>query len=101
MSSIYDTDDVLSAEEIEAVKQNARQRLSLWRSRGVYSTVALLLSCVLVYLFLEGSPLHAYWESFGKYLVLLSMALLLAFLYCTGLWWGAWRALRDLEQGQS
>jgi hypothetical protein len=99
MSSIYDMDDVLSAEEIEAVKQNARQRLSLWRRRGVYSTSALLLSCLLVYLFLEGSPLHANWESFGKYLVLVSMALQLVFLYCKGLWWSASRALRDLEKG--
>jgi hypothetical protein len=36
MSSIYDMDDVLSAEEMEAVKQNTRQRLSLWRRQGVY-----------------------------------------------------------------
>jgi hypothetical protein len=76
----------LSLEEIKAVKQSAQERLGAWRRRGLYSTAALLLSCLFVYLFLEGSPLHAYWESFGKYLMLVSMALLPVFLYCAGSW---------------
>jgi len=100
MNSLYDMDEPPpTRDEIEAVKQNARKRLNLWRKRGLYSTAALLLSCFIVYLFLEGAPLHAYWESFGKYLLLLSMALLLVFLYCTLLWFAAWRALCDLNKG--
>lgn len=101
MTSIYDTDEApLNEEERAAVKQKARKRLGLWRRRALYSTVAFLLSCLLVYLFLEGSPLHAYWESFGKYLILLPMALLLVFVYCTALLWGSWRALQDVEKGR-
>jgi hypothetical protein len=53
-----------------------------------------------VYPFLEGHPLHQYWESFGKYLVLLSMAMLVVFVLCTGFFYSAWQALRDVEKGQ-
>ena len=34
----------------------------------------------------------------GKYLVLLSMAMLLVFVYCNALWWGAWSQLREYEK---
>lgn len=96
---IYDTtESPLSDSELVAVKQNAQVRFSLWQKRGLYSTGALLLSCACVYPFLEGHSLHSYWESFGKYLLFLPMALLLVFLYCNGLWWGAWQARRDLEK---
>lgn len=98
---MFGTDEApLSKEEMEAVKQNARERLGLWRKRGLYSTAALFLSCLLVYLFLAGSPLHAYWDSFGKYLLFPTMGLLLVFVYCTGLWCSAWLGLRDLENGK-
>lgn len=96
---IYNTtEDPLSEDELVAVRQNAWLRLSLWRRRGLYSTVALILSCACVYPFLEGHPLHSHWESFGKYLLFLPMGLLLVFLYCNGLWWGAWQSKRDLEK---
>jgi hypothetical protein len=96
---IYDTTEgPLSDDELVAVKQNAQARLSLWQRRALYSSGALVLSCGLVYPFLEGHWLHSRWESFGKYLLSLPMVLLLVFLYCNGLWWGAWRARRDLER---
>lgn len=101
MTSIYDAGDgPLSEEELAAVRQNARERLGLWRRRSLYSTGVFLFSCGLVYLFLEGSPLHAYWNSLGKYLLLLPMALLLVFVYCAALLWGSWRALQDVEKGR-
>jgi len=94
-------DDPASHEELSAVRQNARGRLRLWQKRALYSIGALFLSCALVYLFLDGSPLHGYWESFGKYLLLVSMALLLWFVYCMSLLWGAWRMFRDTEKEQA
>src|SRR5579863_4355638 len=81
----------------EAINQ-ARDRLRLWKSRSLYSLVLLFLGCAAVVPFLYGYPLHTYWESFGKYLVLLSMGLLVVAVYCTGLLWGAWTALRELEK---
>ena len=91
----------LSEEEIAEVRRIARKRIALWRWRALYSTVAFFLSCAFVYPFLKGHSLHEYWGSFGKYLIFVSMALLLVFVYCTGLFWSARQALRDVEKGQT
>jgi hypothetical protein len=100
MNSIYDIDEGPQSEgELRAVRENARARLGVWRKRALYSAGIFAISCLLVYLFLDGSPLHAYWEPFGKYLVFLSMILSLVCLYCVALLWGAWRALRDVDAG--
>lgn len=78
-------DDPPTEVEIAEAKQNARERFRLWKKRFWYSGAAFLLSCALVYPFLCGHSFHPYWESFGKYLVLLSMGLLLPFVYCAAL----------------
>jgi hypothetical protein len=97
---IFDTEGPLSDEEMGEVRQYAKERIGLWRRRSLYSTVALLASFACVYPFLYGNLLHKYWDSFGKYLILVSMTLLVVFVYCTGLYWSAWQALRDVEKGQ-
>jgi hypothetical protein len=99
--TIFDTEPPLSEGELVEVRVYASERIALWRRRTFYSTIALFLSCVLVYPFLAGHPLHKYWDSFGKYLALVSMALLVGFVYCTDLFWSAWLALRDVEKGQT
>jgi hypothetical protein len=93
-----DIDDAPSKDEMLAVMDHARQRLKLWRRRGLLSSLIFALCCGSVYPFLEGSPLHSYWDMIGKYLVLLSMAMLLVFVYCNALWWGAWSQLREYEK---
>jgi hypothetical protein len=93
-----DIEDAPNQEEIRAAREEARKRLSLWRKRASYSTASFFLSCALVYLFLAGQALHAYWMSVGRWLLLLSMAMLLVFVYCVALWWGAWTLFRDLEK---
>jgi hypothetical protein len=96
---IFDTyENPPSEEEIEAVKQNAKERLRLWRKRALYSTVAFFLSCASVIPFLDGNSLHAYAEPFARIFTDMSMVLLLVFVYCNGLWWGAWRALCDVKK---
>jgi hypothetical protein len=70
-----------------------------WRRRCLSSTAALLLSCALVYPFLAGHSLHRYWASIGKPLILLSMALLLVWGWCTNIFCNAWLALRKVEKG--
>jgi hypothetical protein len=92
-------DDPFTEVEIAEARRNARERLGLWKKRLWYCGPAFTLSCAFVYPFLYGHSLHPYWESFGKYLVLLSMGLLLPFVYCAALTWVAWKLLRDLEEG--
>ena len=98
---IYDMDEApLTGEELAVARQDAKAILQLWKMRAVYSTVAFFLSCASVTPFLYGYPLHAYWNSFGKYLVLLSMGLLLPFGICTGIAISSWMHVRDLQKLQ-
>jgi hypothetical protein len=82
------------------VRQYAAEQIAVWRRRSLYSTAALVLICAFIYPFLAGHPLHQHWESFGKYLIFVAMALLVVFVLCTGFWYSAWQALRDVEKGQ-
>jgi hypothetical protein len=89
-----------SKEEREGAKHDAEEYLQLWRKRALYATVAFFLSCASVSPFLYGRPLHAYWESFGKYLLLLTMALLIPFVACVGIAMNSWFFLRNLKKGK-
>jgi hypothetical protein len=100
MLTVLDSDGPLSDQEMLEVQQYAKERISLWRRRSIRSIVAFLLSCLGTYPFLQGHPLHEYWGAFGKYLVLVSMAMLVVFVFCTGFFYSAWRALREVEKGQ-
>jgi hypothetical protein len=82
---IFDTADAPETQaSLKAAKADAQLLVKLWDSRARYATVAFVLSCAAVYPFLAGHVLHGYWNSFGKYLVLLSMALLVPFVACVG-----------------
>jgi hypothetical protein len=100
MLTIFDEERPLSDEEMADVRQYAAERIAVWRMRSLYSIVALLLSCASVIPFSKGHDLHAYAEPVGRLLVYLSMAMLAVFVLCTGFWYSAWQALRDLEKGQ-
>jgi len=100
MLTIFDAESPLSDEEMSEVRQYAAGRIAVWRMRSLYSIVALLLSCASVIPFSKGDGLHAYAEPFGRLLVYLSMAMLVVFVLCTGFWYSAWQALRDVEKGQ-
>jgi hypothetical protein len=101
MRSIYHMDQPNpSKEERAGAKQDAVEYLRLWKKRAIYATAAFLLSCASVAPFLYGHPLHAYWNSFGRYLVLLSMALLIPFVICVGVAINSWFFLRALKKGK-
>jgi hypothetical protein len=99
MNRIYDMDEILpSEEELSAAKQEAEKLLNRWKKRAFYSTGAFFGCCASVTPFLYGHPLHVYWNSFGKYLLLLSMALLIPFIYCVGIAINSWVYLRNLRK---
>lgn len=93
-----ETEGPPSKEELAAVMQSARSFLRLWKKRALYSASAFLLSCASLSPFLYGHPLHAYWDSFGKYLVLVSIALLVPFVACAGIAINSWFYLRTLKR---
>ena len=100
MLTISNTESPLSDEEMLEDKEFAAEQIAVWRRRSLASTAALLLTCALIYPFLKGHPLHAHWDSFGKYLIFVAMALLIVFVLCTGFFYIAWQALRDVKKEQ-
>ena len=72
-------------ESIKAAREDAQRLVILWDRRALYATLAFALSCASVVPFSAGHALHNHWGSFGKYLVLLSMAFLPAFVACVGI----------------
>jgi hypothetical protein len=99
MQTLFDLDAApLSKEEVAAVLRAAREFAHVWKKRALYSTAAFFLSCASVVPFLYGHSLHAYWNSFGKYLVLLSMALLIPFGICVSIAINSWFYLRSLRK---
>jgi hypothetical protein len=100
-NSIYNIDEPNPSEaEISGARQDTAEYLHIWKKRALYTTAAFFLSCAVVSLFLKGSPLHVYWESLGRYLLLLSMALLLPFVACVGIAINSWFFLRALKRGK-
>ncbi|MGB8479991.1 MAG: hypothetical protein WCE63_14345 [Acidobacteriaceae bacterium] len=100
-NSVYNIDEPSpSQEEIAGARQDAVEYLHIWKKRALYATAAFFLSCAAVSLFLKGFPLHVYWESFGRYLLLLSMALLLPFVACVGIAINSWFFSRALKKGK-
>jgi len=89
-----------SKKELAGARQDAKEYLHLWKNRAFYATGAFFLSCASVSPFLYGHPLHAYWDSFGRYLVLLSMALLIPFVICVGVAINSWFFLCALKKGK-
>jgi hypothetical protein len=85
------------AEEQDAAKAGARRFYRGSCRKAIYSTVAFFLSCCSVIPFLYGHSLHEYWDVLGKYLVMLSMGLLLPFLYFSATVVNAWIYKRNIE----
>ena len=100
MPAIFDSERPLSDQDVLEVRRYAKEHIGLWRRRSFYSSAVLLLCCASAYPFLEGHPLQLYWKSFGKCLVLLSMAMLVVFVSCIGFFYSAWQALRDADKGR-
>jgi hypothetical protein len=88
----------LSKHELAKARESAKQLLRRRTKQAIYATVVFSASCAAVSPFLEGHSLHRYWESFGKYLVLLSMGLLIPFIIYVGRAISAWLFVRDVQK---
>lgn len=99
MEKTFDFDEKpLSSEEIEEIRHFADNLLRKQKKRAFIATVSFIGSCLAVAPFLAGNPLHQYWETVGKYILLLSMGLLIPFLVCVGWAWSAWVYVRDVRK---
>jgi hypothetical protein len=99
MEKTFDFDEKpLSLEEIEEIRHHANNLLGKQKKRAVIATICFIASCSAVVPFLAGNPLHRYWETVGKYILLLSMGLLIPFGICVGWAWSAWVYVRDVRK---
>ena len=99
MNSTYD----LAAEpqgddDLAEVREIGQKNIKVWRGRAALAAIAFAISVALVYLFSKGHMLHQYWNSVGQYLLVVSLALLVVLVLCTGLFYSAWQALREVEK---
>jgi len=95
--SLTEQEAPLTEPEKKVVVENAAERLRVLRARLLISAAALLTSCGLTYLFLDGHSLHAYWDSFGKYSIWISFGLLVLCMNYGVIAWTAGKWLRDLK----
>lgn len=87
-----------SKKDLAEVLRDAERYFHLWGGRAVLATGAFVLSCALVLPFLDGHSQHAHWESVGKNLLLLSMALFVPFVVCVVIAVSAWIQLCNLRR---
>jgi hypothetical protein len=90
----------VSEEALAAERKSVTQALRLWTRRAGVAGAAFFLSCASVVPFLYGHALHAHWESFGKYLVLVVMGLLIPLVISVGIAISVWMHARELEKGE-
>ena len=76
----------------------ARRSQQLQTKRAIYAAIAFALSCASVIPFSAGFPLHGYWGNFGKYLVLISMGLLVPCVVLIGIALQTWLNVRNMEK---
>ena len=79
------------------VENRTEAKLRRWRFATLISGVGLITSVAAVVPFLEGHALHDRWDPVGKNLVLLSMGLLLIFMFTGGLSYTIWDYLRRMR----
>jgi hypothetical protein len=74
----FNQEDIAEEEQMQAhlVLHESRVRRRKW---AMIATVAFLASCAAVWPFLEGNPLHRYWDTLGIFFLFISMILLIPF----------------------
>ena len=99
MASIFDGEEDPQAEEewIE-LRNHAMKRFRQWRRRAGLTAAGFILCCLAVTPFLYGGPLYAYWNTLGKFFLLLSMGMLPVATFCGAMFWVAWKLLREARR---
>ncbi len=99
MEKTFDFDEKpLLPAEIQDIRDFANTLLRKQKKRALIATVSFTGSCLVLAPFLAGNPLHEYWDTVGKYILLLSMGLLIPFVVCVGWAWSAWMYVRDVRK---
>ena len=99
MKSTYGTDQPhLQNHELTRARQFSERIYRTRLRQAIYGTIIFLSSCTAVSLFLKGSLLPSYWDTLGKYFLLLTMGLLTPFVICVGRAFNAWLFVREMKK---
>src|SRR5579862_4976756 len=81
-------------------EQEARleQRLRKWKRRTTWLGISLAISIAAVVPFLKGHSLHEQWDVAGKKILILSMCLLVGFMYAAGITYTCWLYLKSVKR---
>jgi len=89
---VWTEEDRREFEVYVAARTRAARSRALWVSCGFLGTVTLLS------FFFAGHPLHPYWESLGRPLLLISCGESIVVLYCWLIVYGSWAAARETRR---
>jgi len=87
-----------TAAELAEFEKHVAVRHKRTIKAAMWAGATLLLDILCVGPFLYGHSLHRYWDSIGKYLLILAMGLLLWFVYKSCLVWASWQAARETRR---
>jgi hypothetical protein len=87
-----------TTEELNVAIHDAQRQLQRTMRRAVYVSIAFLLNCGSVAVFLYPFPLNRYWNSFGRYLLFPCGALLVFSIMYVGMAINSWCLLRSLRK---
>lgn len=92
-------DDAME-EARQAEEQEARleERLRKWKRGATWLGIGLAVSVATVVPFLQGHSLHDQWDRSGKKILVLSMCLLVGFMYAAGVTYTCWSYLRGVRK---
>jgi hypothetical protein len=95
---VLDIEDAPSQEEIREAHQDALASVERWRSRTIFAAGFWLLCCAIVYPFMAGHSLHAYWMTV-RYLVFLpTLVAPLALTICAICWCASVSDVKSLHR---
>jgi hypothetical protein len=88
-------DEARQDEEQEA---RLEERLRKWKRGAAGLGIGLATSVVMIVPFLKGHSLHDQWDSIGKKILVLSMCLLVGFMYSAGITYTCWSYLNGIKK---
>ncbi len=87
-----------NANEAAEFEEYVQARHRKMRRAAIWAGAALLLNLLCIDPFLYGHSLHRYWDTTGKYLLLLAMAVFLWFVLRVAFVWTSWQSARDTRR---
>ena len=86
------------AEEAADFERHVAAQLRKTTKAAAFAGMALLVNILGIIPFLYGHRLHRYFETIGKYLVLVATALFLWFVFKIGAIWASWQSARETRR---